>query len=206
MNLSAMLTEFYARGFDYLNDNGPGEVRATRWINQSYLEICELDDWPFLQASSTAPLPATISDLGTVESATNTVTQSPIKFVDRRSLVDAYSDLTTLGSPLYGYITYGTTVNGYPVSSSENVTVWYWKVPTELTLTTDSPVMPARYHYAIIDYACARAYMDSDNPDMAQAARRDGEALVALMRERLLTQQHQDADEVVVYGYSSDAP
>ena len=48
--------------------------------------------------------------------------------------------------------------------------------------------------------------MDSDNPDMAQAARRDGEALVAMMRERLLTQQHQDADEVVVYGYSSDAP
>jgi hypothetical protein len=46
--------------------------------------------------------------------------------------------------------------------------------------------------------------MDSDNPEMAQIVRREGDALVQMMRERLLVQQHQDTDLIVTYGYSTD--
>lgn len=203
LTFAQLLTEFYARGFDYLDDGGAGEVRAKRWINQSYLEILEMDDWPFLQTSVQSQTPLIISDLGTIESVTNVTASRNIGFVDRRTLVEQYPDLSAAGSPDYAYITQGTTLNTYPVGS-DTILVRYLRLAGELSDTDDQPEIPSRYQYAIIDYACARAYMDSDNPEMAQIARRDGDGLVQMMRERLLVQQHQDTDLVVTYGYSTD--
>ena len=203
LTFAQLLTEFYARGFDYLNDGGAGEVRAKRWINQSYMEILEMDDWPFLQTSVQSQTPLIISDLGTIESVTNVTASRNIGFIDRRTLVEQYPDLAATGSPDYAYITQGTTLNTYPVGS-DTILVRYLRLAGELADTDDQPEIPSRYQYAIIDYACARAYMDSDNPEMAQLARRDGDSLVQMMRERLLVQQHQDADLVVTYGYSTD--
>ena len=203
LTFAQLLTEFYARGFDYLNDGGAGEVRAKRWINQSYMEILEMDDWPFLQTSVQSQTPLIISDLGTIESVTNVTASRNIGFIDRRTLVEQYPDLAAAGSPDYAYITQGTTLNTYPVGS-DTILVRYLRLAGELADTDDQPEIPSRYQYAIIDYACARAYMDSDNPEMAQIARRDGDSLVQMMRERLLVQQHQDTDLVVTYGYSTD--
>lgn len=203
MNLNELLTEFYQRGFDYLNDSGVGATRAKRWINQSYLEICEMDDWPFLRATATGVAPLTISDLGTIESCTNTTQQRNVGFVDYRTVVESYPDLTVTGAADYAYMTGTNTIATFPVST-DTLTVNYWKVPTELSALTDSPVLPSRYHYAIVDYAAGRAYIDSDNPEMAQVARADGDALVQMMRQRLLYPQHQDPDNVTVYGYSTD--
>lgn len=203
LTFAQLLTEFYARGFDYLNDGGAGEVRAKRWINQSYMEILEMDDWPFLQTSVQSLTPLIISDLGTIESVTNVTASRNIGFIDRRTLVEQYPDLSATGSPDYAYITQGSTLNTYPVGS-DTILVRYLRLAGELADTDDQPEIPSRYQYAIIDYACARAYMDSDNPEMAQIARRDGDALVQMMRERLLVQQHQDTDLVVTYGYSTD--
>lgn len=203
LTFAQLLTEFYARGFDYLNDGGAGEVRAKRWINQSYMEILEMDDWPFLQTSVQSQTPLIISDLGTIESVTNVTASRNIGFIDRRTLVEQYPDLAAAGSPDYAYITQGTTLNTYPVGS-DTILVRYLRLAGELADTDDQPEIPSRYQYAIIDYACARAYMDSDNPEMAQIARRDGDSLVQMMRERLMVQQHQDTDLVVTYGYSTD--
>ena len=203
LTFAQLLTEFYARGFDYLNDGGAGEVRAKRWINQSYMEILEMDDWPFLQTSVQSQTPLIISDLGTIESVTNVTASRNIGFIDRRTLVEQYPDLSAAGSPDYAYITQGTTLNTYPVGS-DTILVRYLRLAGELADTDDQPEIPSRYQYAIIDYACARAYMDSDNPEMAQIARRDGDSLVQMMRERLMVQQHQDTDLVVTYGYSTD--
>lgn len=203
LTFAQLLTEFYARGFDYLNDGGAGETRAKRWINQSYMEILEMDDWPFLQTSVQSQTPLIISDLGTIESVTNVTASRNIGFIDRRTLVEQYPDLATTGTPDYAYITQGTTLNTYPVGS-DTILVRYLRLAGELADTDDQPEIPSRYQYAIIDYACARAYMDSDNPEMAQIARRDGDSLVQMMRERLMVQQHQDTDLVVTYGYSTD--
>lgn len=204
MTFQEMLTEFYARGFDYLNDSGAGEVRAKRWINQSYQEICGLDDWPFLEASTSGACPLTISDLRTVMSVTDTTTKQPIGFVDRRTIYEAYPTADSMtGSGLFAYLTGGNTINVFP-GNTDAVSVRYIRVPTDLSASTDTPLIPARYRYAIVDFACGRAYMDSDNPEMAQAVRADGDTLVGSMREHLLYGQHQDPDSVVAYGFSSD--
>jgi hypothetical protein len=203
LTFAQLLTEFYARGFDYLDDGGAGETRAKRWINQSYMEILEMDDWPFLQTSISSQAPVIISDLGTIESVTNTTADRNVGFIDRRTLVESYPDLSATGSPDYAYLTQGTTLNTYPVGS-DTLLVRYLRLAGELSDDDDQPEIPSRYQYAIIDYACARAYMDSDNPEMAQIVRREGDALVQMMRERLLVQQHQDTDLIVTYGYSTD--
>lgn len=205
MTFQELLTEFYARGFDYLNDGGAGATRAKRWINQGYMDIIEADDWPFLNDSVSGVAPLTITDLGTVESCVNDTTKRSLSFVDRRTLVESYPDLTTAGSARYAYFSDATTLQVFPVSTSETITVRYWQIPTELSAAGDTPLIPARYQYAIIDYACGRAYMDSDNPEMAQAARADADSLVQAMRTRLLYPQHQDPDAILTYGYSTDS-
>ena len=203
MTFTQLLTEFYARGFDYLDDSGAGETRAKRWINQSYQEICGMDDWPFLSTTTTGTAPLTISDLGYVESLTDTTAQRNIGFIDRRTLAERYPDLSLAGAPNYAFITGGTTINTYPTNSN-TLSVRYFRLVNDLDEGTDQPVIPAKYQYAIIDLACGRAYMDSDNPEMAQIVRRDADALIQQMREQFMVQQHQDADLIVTYGYSSD--
>lgn len=203
LTFAQLLTEFYARGFDYLNDGGAGTTRAKRFINQSYMEILEMDDWPFLQTSVSVQTPAIISDLGTIESVVNTTADRGVEFIDRRSLVEFSPSMNETGTPSWAYITNGTTLNTYPLSS-DFMTVRYLRLAGELADDDDQPEIPSRYQYAIIDYACARAYMDSDNPEMAAIARRDGDALVQMMRERLLYQQHQQPDSIAFYNFSTD--
>lgn len=202
MTLSELLTEFYARGFDYLNDGGAGETRAKRWINQSYQEICGLDDWPFLHTSTTGTAPLTIADMRTIESVVNTNTKQSIGFIDERTVTEAYPDLAISGSPQYAYMS-GDALSTYP-TNSDTLKVTYFKVPTDLSSGTDQPIIPARYQYAIVDFACGRAYMDSDNVQMAQAVRADGDTVINSMREHLLYRQHQDPDQLVAYGFSTD--
>lgn len=203
MTFQQLLTEFYARGFDYLNDSGAGETRAKLWINQSYQEICGLDDWPFLEATATGASPLTIADLRNILYLTDTTLGQNLGFIDPRTLNEAYPDQSTPGNALYAYITGGTTINTYP-GNTDALKVRYIRVPADLVSGTDTPLIPARYRYAIVDFACGRAYMDSDNPQMAQAVRADGDTVVQSMREHLLYQQHQDPDSIVAYGYSHD--
>ena len=202
MSLGTMLTEFYARGFNYLNDPA-GAVRATRWLNQAYQEICDMDDWGFLQTSVVSAAPVRILDLAVVESVKNTVTGAVVDFVDRRTLEEQFTTLSEVGSARFAYLVGGLTLSTYPVST-DVLKVSYLRTVGSLVADTDQPVIPARYQYAIIDFACARAYMDSDNPEMAAAARRDGDSLIAMMRERVMFAQHQNTDEIVSYGYSTD--
>lgn len=203
MTFTELLTEFYARGFDYLDDSGPGAVRAKRWINQSYQEICGMEDWPFLSTTTTGVAPLTVSDLGYIESLTDSTDERSLSFMDRRTLVERYPNMDLAGPPNYAYVTGGDTIRTYPTNGN-TLRLRYFRVVNDLDQGTDQPVIPARYQYAIIDSACARAYMDSDNPEMAQIARRDADALVQMMREQFMVQQHQDTDLIVTYGYSSD--
>src|SRR3954462_2289412 len=92
---SDLRTELSRRGFDYLDS-----TRLGNFTNDAYLrDICEVQDWPFLEASTSGTAPVTVSDLRTVEyviDSTNGVKLSPI---DRRNLTDWTVDLTTTGTP-----------------------------------------------------------------------------------------------------------
>lgn len=192
MNLGELRAEVKARGFDPVED-----ARIDRWLNLAVTEILETADWPFLHDEATGAAPLTIADLRSVESVEDTVNAVKLIPADRRDLSDRYPDLTASGSPVFYFLTAPDTVDVYPRGGS--LRVRYWSFPADLA-GTDEPVIPARYQYAIVDYAVARAYADSDEFAAAQAARQEGDRLVLAMTSNLLDSEHDRPARMTMLG------
>lgn len=194
MNFATLQTELSDRGFSYLS-----AARLGQYINVAYHELCDLEEWPFLEATASGAAPLTITDLRTVMSAWNSGANGNLTARDRRGLVDDYRDLTTTGTPRFFYVEDGTILRTYPVGGT--LTVRYIKVPADLT-GTDTPLVPSRFHYVIVDIAARRAYVDSDAFDKAQGVQAEIDRMVGVMRDSLLLQQTQD--DLFVTGYGGD--
>lgn len=198
MDFTALQTEFYARGFDYLNDAGAGVTRAKAWINDAYLEICDEYEWPFLEAVATGNGTVAVTDLKTVLWVVDTTNNVALDFLDRRTIVDQVdANLTTVGTPSYWYLN-DTTVAVYPVGSTTALSVKYIKVPVVLSAGGDTPVVPARYHQAIIDGAVRRALLDTNNAEDAKAAEAERQAKVTTMLGSLAGRNAFETDHMAV--------
>jgi hypothetical protein len=191
--LADLRAEFSARGFNYLDDTGT--TRQDQYINQAYLELCEEEPWPFLETTASGAAPLAIADLGSIASVVNSASNTVLFRSDRRTLLDAYNDLTTSGTPSWYYVTNGTTLNTYPVGGT--LAVRYWKVPVELQAVGDVPVIPQRYRNLIVDGAARRAYQDKDNFQAADAVEAERMRGVERMRQTLLEQDRFQPDTVV---------
>ena len=188
LDFSALQTEFFARGFDFLNDAGAGLTRAKRWINEAMHEINDQDDWLFLQATSTGTAPLTISDLDTVSSVYDTTQQRALVRESAGDLVDRFGDLTTTGTPMFYYVTSGI-VNVYPANTTDSLSVRYYKIQTDLSANGDVPLIPDRFRAAIVEYAAAKGYRDSDNPQLAAECMAAGDRIIERMRESQIDHQ-----------------
>ena len=204
MDFGTLRLEVASRGFDYLLTDNAGEQRLKRWVNLAYTEVCEQDDWPFLRASTTGSAPLSISDLGSISNVRNSSLDLAMEYRDERDLIDLFGDLTVTGDARWYYLTSESTIAVFPADASSTLKVTYWKVPSELSADSDTPLLPSRYHMAIVEYAVAHAYKDNDNPQAAQVARQEGDRLVQMMRERLLIPSHQGTDFISSLGASVD--
>ena len=202
LDFQALQTEFYARGFDYLNDGGTGATRAKRWLNEANHQINDLEQWSYLQASTTGTAPLTVSDLGLIESVVDVANLNPLTFMDRRGVTEYYADLTQTGNAQWYFVTGGNTVNAFPVTTA-TLTVRYYKVQTDMSANGDVPLMPDRFRGAIVDLAVARALRDKSNYVEAQAAEQAGLATVQRMRDWNVLQQGAGGLQVIT-GSSSD--
>ena len=188
------------RGFDYLTDATKGQ-----FVNDAYLEICDMEDWPFLEATTSGVAPLAISDLRTIETVVDSTSTTRLSPLDRRHILETDYTLATTGSPVWYYLTSGTTVNVYPANTSDTLSVRYWKVPTALSADGDVPVVPDRYLDIVLYGARAAAYWDSDNAEMAETMIRRQERRLQTMRDALLVGQHDMADDhVVIVAGSAD--
>lgn len=181
-----LLAELYARGFDFLNQDAAGRSRAKRWINQSYLELCESNAWPFLSASTSGQAPLEIPDLRQVLSVT--VVDRELWGLDRRTLSRRYSNLEAEGEASSWYLD-GNTLRVYPVST-EPLSVRYLMVPPDLVDDTDEPVVPGRFADVIVDGAVIRALKDTDNWEVLPTARREYDIGIARMENSLLDRDY----------------
>lgn len=162
-------TEFYARGFDYLNQDAAGRTRAKRYLVEGYLEdVCADEPWDFLRASTSSTAPLTITDLDTIISVKNTTRDTSLHGADHGWLEDSYADLTDPGTPEWYYLSDDTTLGVYPANTSDTIQVRYYKVPSEPSADGDTFLVPSRWQGIIIDAAVIRAYIDSDNFEAAQ--------------------------------------
>lgn len=165
---SDLQTEFYARGFSYLNDDEPGRTRAKNWLNEAYLEdICAGNNWDFLKTSTSGTAPLSITDLDSVVSVVDTTTLTQLEYANLREIVDSDPTQVTDATPTNWYLSDQTTLAVYPLNTSDTITVNYYAIPSELSGDTDTTAIPKRWCGLIVDAAVIRAYVDSDNFDAA---------------------------------------
>jgi hypothetical protein len=193
MNSEELIARFQKQGFDMLST-----AECLQYLNDAYLlDICEDEDWFFLEASATGTAPLEIPDLRTIEYVIDTTQETRLEPLRRARIADSNTNLAEAGPPLYYYVTEGTTVNTFPTSSTDELLVRYWKVPDELTGSV-TPILPTRWHSLIVDGARARAYTNADDWELRTAAQNDFEAKLERMRESLDSQQHDAPDDYVV--------
>ena len=193
MNREELISEFQSRGFDYLSTS-----RASNYINAAYqLDICEEEDWPFLEASKEGKAPLEIADLRAVEFVVDTAQNIELLPLDRRHLVaEVNSDLGTVGTPSVYYLTGGNTINVFSVNTENTLLVRYWKAPEALTGSA-TPLVPSRFHSMIVDFAVARAYEDSDDYELARAAYNTANARLERMRASYGSQHADGPDQYI---------
>lgn len=166
MNLTTLRAEFLARGFQHLDAAGV-TTRQDQYLNAGRADLDRMFLWPWREKVATgAGTGVAISDLGPIELVQNTsLSSSPIARADQQSLTDTYGDLTISGTPIAYYVAWASgtpTVKTYP-SSTNTISVQYFKVTPDLTAGSDTPASPAEAHMTIVDLAVRRAYNDSDN-------------------------------------------
>lgn len=204
MQFSDLQTEFFERGFEDLNDAGVGLARAKRWLNQAYLEICDYDHWPFLEATQTGTAPLTISDLRTIIYVTDTTNDLALPGEDWRTVRDIDPDLTQTGNPELWYLEGTTTLKVWPPNTDASLSVRYLKVPAELSAGTDIPIFAARWHDLIVDGAVVRGYKNKDNFDAASAVRNEWERGMAQMTFALASRNLMNPYDIAPAGGSVD--
>lgn len=187
-DFSTLRTQFYNRGFENWNDAGSLLAECKRLLNEAMHQIHDEYDgaWPFLEATATGSAPLTISDLGTIESVWDSTNSRFLDPADRRFLIERYEDgpLDDTGTPAWFYVANGS-VKVYPVASN-SLSVRYWKVASDLSADGDTPLMPTRFHTAIVDLAVAAAHRLNSNEGEAQTAQGEAQRKVETMASRLL--------------------
>jgi hypothetical protein len=157
VDFAALKTELSDRGFARLTD-----ARRGIFVNEGRRKLDNLCTWPYRLASASGAAPLTIADLGVIEEVLNTAAASaPLDFMDRRSILDAYGELTTVGAPQVFYIDNGI-VRTYPVGGT--LAVRYYKRTPVLVNGTDTPLAPADYHLLYVDLAEVEARGGKDVP------------------------------------------
>ena len=194
MTFAELQTEFFARGFDDLNDAGAGLTRAKRWLNDALQEIYDTELWPFLQASSSGAAPLTIADLGRVITVADTTHDVPLAWRSPSDIYVTDSAINDTGSASWWYLSSSTVVTVYPADTTASVTVRYSKTGVELSAAGDTPLLPSRFHDLIVDGAAVRAYKNKDNFEAGQFVRDEWERGLERMRTVLLHPHYDTTD------------
>lgn len=187
MTFAELQAEFFASGFDYLNDNSTGTIRAKRWLNQAYLETCRMEQWPFLEATVSGVPPLAISDLDKVITVLDTTNDGPLSHSDYDSTVQDFPDPTQApGPPMFWYLTAGTTISVAPPDATISLSVRYTRVPTELSAAGDTPLLPAAFHDVIVLGAWRRGLLDDSNTGDYRNVKQEWADRIGAMRYALL--------------------
>lgn len=186
MDFTTLQTEFFARGHDELNDAGTGLARAKRWINEAMHEINGMAEWPYLETTSSGTAPLTVSSARHVFSVTNNTTDMNLEYIAKDMLERLYPDTPDTGTPWYWYFNTATQIGVYPADTGSTFEVLYVKNGTDLSAGADVPDMPTRYQGLIVDLAAYRAYLQKDNPEIAQNLRAHIDRMLGQMQNDLL--------------------
>lgn len=191
-DFTTLQTDFFSRGFEYLNDAGTGLAKAKRLLNQAMHELNGEEPWPFLEATATGSAPLTIADAsGQFESVWDSTNNQMLQRIARVELQQRYGDnLDDTGTPSWWYRTNVGVVNVYPVQAV-SLSVRYFKVGTDLSSGGDLPLMPDRFRVAISALAAAQEHRTNGEARTAAGHQQEAQRIVDKMRLELLGEEPQ---------------
>lgn len=173
-----LFSEIYGAVQDSVDDtSAAGLVRIKRYINWGQQDLASRKNGEFLRDSSTLSLaagteeyalPATVDKLFALRDTTN---NKYITRIDYKTLIENYPDPSeTTGLPQYWYNT-GLDATGnvkikfYPVPDSvATINYDYYKRLTDLSADGSTPIIPARYHQLLVDFALWHWFEKEQDP------------------------------------------
>lgn len=192
--LSDLRLEVKSRCPKFLTD-----TRATRFVNQAYLQICSTFPWPFLETTATGAAPLTLTRPQTVLSVVDTTSQTWLQYLDRQAVVSQLDPtLAETGAPEFWWLD-GDVVTVYPASTG-SLSVRFVQQPVALVSDSDQVTVPLRFNDVLIDLATAKALRACGQINEARVVQQDADSGLERMRFALLSRQASGPDYIAVYG------
>lgn len=176
--------------------------RIKNWINLGYHDFTLRELWPFRESTDTYTTVAgtqeyTISSETVDMDAQNIISvtvqgssQTKLVYWPFNQLRADQPDFDLAGSsvPQRYYLKAGK-IGFWPLpADAYTIFVDYYKVPTELSADSDTPIIPVGYREALLQYALSLEHDFNTDPDLAQKAMQRYEEIVTLARNNLLNQ------------------
>lgn len=210
MLVSEILTDVKNHGFADIAD-----ADLLVHLNDTYQDICNLEAWPFLEKTLTTTFtPASqqvsaTTDIKQILSFINTVQGYELQPMEADSFYKQYSSvLTQTGFPVIYYqpqvntaSPMGYQLNVWPIPSVTTACqIRYLYIPATLT-TSDTPVLPARFHRILTWGTLLSVYRMEDDPDSGMEFQNLYDRHYGRMRDDLWSKQYdrQDIIEDVTY-------
>lgn len=197
MLVSEMVSEVRDHGFDDLT-----ESRILSFLNDTYLDICSREPWPFLEATATLTVsaaglvtaPTDIRSILNIYDATNGGKLQPQRLDD---ISDLYGqNLAESASQARHYYFIAGALYVYPVPSAV-LKANYIKNPAILTASPDtSPILPVHVHRLLVTGALAKAAVMEDDPDLAAVYTNMFETRLSQARSALWMRQYDQPESI----------
>jgi hypothetical protein len=205
LDCAALFTDIKAYGFDDLANS----VLFTH-LNYAYQDINTIEAWPYLEKKATGTFATTaaqftaITDIKQIIALINTTQGYALTPMRTDLFYKTYSDaLTRAGS---GIIYHTPTVNAtapnglavevWPISLAEAYLLRYIYIPASLTLTTDIPVLPERFHRILTYGTLLSLYQMEDDTEASARIQQLYDRQLMRMREDLWNQNFDRNDMI----------
>lgn len=155
-----------------------------RWVNDGMRQIVQTNEG-LLEKSATADLvedqqeytlPTDLLILKVISCKTSGESSyTPLRgmsFIDFNQRIDGWDGDTDSKARPELFTIFGGKIQLFPIPSEDTTAglkIYYNKLPTDVTTTTDTPEIPTLYHEALVKYCLTQAYeMDEDFQASAQ--------------------------------------
>jgi len=211
MTLDEMYDEMELYGFEDFDD-----AQKLTLLNEAYFDVVTREPWPFLEKTVSITVPSgttkitnnasvspQITDLNTVLSF-NDDTNKIVMIPERADVVEKnYMWAGSTNTP-YLYYFVGEDMYIYPGASGQTIyRLYYTRIPTAATTTSDTFLIPARHHSIIVYGALVKAFLVNDDPQ-ASVFQNLFEARYQQMRNDLWVQQYDRTERVHILSDSYD--
>lgn len=176
--------------------------RIKNWINMGYSDFVLRELWPFretvgtlnlVQGTQEYSLSTNFSDIDAqniVSVAIQGANQKKLTYWPFNQLRASQPDFDFTGTstPERYYIQAGQMGFWPSPNAALTVLIDYYKVPTELSVDSDEPIIPVNYREALVHYALSLEHDFNTDPDLAVKSMNRYEQIVTLARNNLLAQ------------------